>query len=73
MFGLTGNGNKTTVNSVSVMFWFHRTYMVVIGKRVQTSEKLKLWLTNSNRNFKETKYTKASSNVTSQALNKTYG
>ena len=40
MFGLTGNGNKITVNSVSVMFWFHRTYMVVIGKRVQTSEKL---------------------------------
>ena len=40
MFGLTDRGNKITVNSVWVMLWFHRTYMVLIGKRVQTSEKL---------------------------------
>ena len=40
MFGLTDRGNKIAVNSVWVMFWFHRTNMVVIGKRVQTSEKL---------------------------------
>ena len=42
MFGLTGRGNKITVNSVWVIFCFGftGTYMVVIGKRVQTSEKL---------------------------------
>ena len=45
---------KIKVNSVWVMFWYNRTYMVVIGKRVQTNEKLKLWLKNPNRNFKET-------------------
>ena len=48
MFGLTDRGNKITVNSVWVMFWYDRTYMVVFGKNVQTTEKLKLWLTNPN-------------------------
>ena len=52
MFGLTDRGNKITVNSVWVMFWYDRTYMVGIGKigykPVQTTEKLKLWLTNPN-------------------------
>ena len=45
MFGLTDRGNKITVNSVWVMFWYDRTYIVGIGK---TTEKLKLWLTNPN-------------------------
>ena len=48
MFGLTDRGNKISVNSVWVMFWYDRTYMVGIGKNVQTTEKLKLWLTNPN-------------------------
>ena len=54
MFGLTDRGNKITVKSVWVMFWYDRTYMVVFGKSSQTTEKLKLWLTNPNRNFDET-------------------
>ena len=36
------------------MFWHNWTYMVVIGKKLQTNEKLKRWLQNSNRNFNET-------------------
>ena len=36
------------------MFWYNWTYMVVIGKKLQTNEKLKRWLTNPNRNFNET-------------------
>ena len=54
MFGLTDRGNKITVKSVWVMFWYDRTYMVVFGKSSQTTEKLKLWLTNPNRNFDDT-------------------
>ena len=54
MFGLTDRWNKITVNSVWVMFWYDRTYIVVIGNSVQTTEKLKRWFTNPNRNFNET-------------------
>ena len=54
MFGLADRRIKIKVNSVWVMFWYNRTYMAVIGKRVQTNEKRKLWLTKANRNFKET-------------------
>ena len=54
MFGLTDRGNNITVNSVWVMFLYDKTYMVVIGKRAQTTQKLKLWLINPNRNFNET-------------------
>ena len=64
MFGLTDRGNKITVNSVWGMFWYDRAYMVVIGKSVQTTENLKLWLTNPNRNFNET--SKPRSALTSQ-------
>ena len=40
MFGLADRGNKITVNSVWVMFWYYWTYMVDIGKKLQTNEKL---------------------------------
>ena len=48
MFGLTDRGNKIKVNLVWVMFWYCWTYMVAIGKKLQTNEKLKRWLTNPN-------------------------
>ena len=55
MFELTDRKIIIKVDSVWVMFWYNRTYTVLIGKRVQlTIKKLKLWLTNPNRNFKET-------------------
>ena len=54
MFVVTDRGNKITLNSVWGMFWYDRAYMVVISKSVQTTEKLRLWLTNPNRNFNET-------------------
>ena len=54
MSELAGRRIKIKVDSVWVMFWYNRTYMVVIGKRVQTNEKPNLWLTNPNRNFNET-------------------
>ena len=55
MFGLADRaGNKIKVNSVWVMFWYHWTYMVAIGKKLRTNDKLKRWLTNPNRNFNET-------------------
>ena len=40
--------------------------MVVIGKRVKTNEKFKLWLTNPNRNFKETNVPQGQFSLTSQ-------
>ena len=46
--------NKNKVNSVWVMFWYYWTYVVVIGKKLQTNDKLIRWLTNPNRNFNET-------------------
>ena len=52
MFGLTDRGKKIEVNSVWVMFWYYWTYMIAIGKKLQTKENLKCWLTNPNRNFK---------------------
>ena len=65
MSELAGRRIKIKVDSVWVMFWYNRTYMVVIGKRVQTNEKPNLWLTNANRNFNETiMYHKVSSNIT---------
>ena len=54
MFGLADCGNKIKVNSVWVMFWYFWTYMVAIGKKLQTNEKLRRLLTNPNRNFNET-------------------
>ena len=54
MFGLTDHENKITANSVWGMSWYDRAYMAVIGKSVQITKKLKLWLTNPNRNFNET-------------------
>ena len=54
MFGLTDHENKITANSVWGMSWYDRAYMVVIGKSVQITKKLKLWLTNPNRNLNET-------------------
>ena len=48
MFGLTDHENKITANSVWGMSWYDRAYMVVIGKSVQITKKLKLWLTNPN-------------------------
>ena len=51
MFRLADRGNKITVNSVWLMLWYYWTYMVHVGKKLQTNEKLKHWLTNSNRNF----------------------
>ena len=54
MFVVTDRGNKITLNSVWGMFWYDRAYMVVISKSVQTTEKLRLRLTNPNRNFNET-------------------
>ena len=44
MFGLADCGNKIKVNSVWVMFWYFWTYMVAIGKELQTNEKLRLWV-----------------------------
>ena len=41
IFELADRRIKIKVNSVWVMFWYNRTYMAVIGKRVQTTEKLK--------------------------------
>ena len=35
MFGLTDRGNEITLNSVCVMFWYDKTYMVVISRSVQ--------------------------------------
>ena len=54
MFGLTDRGNEITLNSVCVMFWYDKTYMVVISRSVEIAEKLKLWLTNPSWNFNET-------------------
>ena len=68
MFGLTDRGNKITVNSVWVMFWYDRTYMVGIGKRVQTCTNH--WKTKTlvnkpkHRNFNETSKPKVESNTT---------
>ena len=59
MFGLNDRGNEITLNSVWVMFWYDKTYMVVIGRSVQIAEKLKLWLTNPSRNFNETNKTRS--------------
>jgi len=56
MSGLTDRGRikSKPVNLVLVMFWYYWTYMVAIGKKLQTNEKLKRWLTNPDRNFNET-------------------
>ena len=54
MFGLTDRGNEITLNWVCVMFWYDKTYMVVISRSVEIAEKLKLWLTNPSWNFNET-------------------
>ena len=53
MLGLADRGSKITVNSVWVMFWYNWTYMVAIGKKQQTNDKLERWLTNPNRSFNE--------------------
>ena len=46
------------------MFWYYWTNMAAIYKKLQTDEKLKRWLTNPNRNFKETnEWTKVSSDT----------
>ena len=39
MFGFWP-GNKIKVNSVWVMFWYYWTYMVAIGKKLQTNDEL---------------------------------
>ena len=36
------------------MFWYYCTFMVAIGKKLPTNEKLERWLTNVNRNFNGT-------------------
>ena len=54
MFGLAERGNKIKVTSVWIMFWYYWTYMVAIGKKLQTNEKPKGWLTNPNGKFNET-------------------
>ena len=54
MFGLTGRGNKIKVDSVWVMFWYYWAYMIAIGKKLQTNDKIIRWLTNPNWNFNET-------------------
>ena len=48
------------------MFWNYGTYIVAIGKKLQTNEKLKRWLTNPNRNFNETLVGEPRSALTSQ-------
>ena len=58
--------NKNKVNSVWAMFGYYWTYMVAIGKKLQTNDKLIRWLTNPNRNFNETN--EPMSALTSQTL-----
>ena len=41
--------------------------MVVISKKLQTDEKLKLWLTSQNRNFNETNEPIVSADMTKTA------
>ena len=58
--------NKNKVNSVWAMFGYYWTYMVAIGKKLQTNDKLIRWLTNPNKNFNETN--EPMSALTSQTL-----
>ena len=44
MFGLVDRGNKNNLNSVWVMFGYYRNYLVPIGKKLNTNEKLNLSL-----------------------------
>ena len=54
MFGLVDRGNKNNLNSVWVMFGYYRNYLVPIGKKLKTNEKLKRRITNPNRIFNGT-------------------